>query len=148
MGNKGGNIMKFILVGIYLILSVSGLVFMKLGGNPGTISIKEGTVNFAMNWVSGIGFLFYICSFLLFTRIVIIFDLSYIFPICTGIVQIATLIISYLLFKEDISLYGIVGASLIIIGIIIMNIKVDNKNVAQKENNILKTEVVTNIGNK
>ena len=145
MSNKGGNFMKFILVAIYLILSVSGLVFMKLGGNPGTIAIKEGTINFAMNWISAIGFVFYICSFLLFTRIVIIFDLSYIFPLCTGIVQIATLIISYYVFKENISLYGIIGASLIIVGIIIMNIKVDNKNVAQKENNTLKTEVVTNI---
>ena len=96
---------------------------MKLGGNPGKIGIKEGSINISMDLISGIGFICYIISFLLFTRIVIIFDLSYIFPICTGIVQIATLIASNYIFKEKISTFGIVGVSLIIIGIIVMNIK-------------------------
>jgi small multidrug resistance pump len=100
----------------------------------------------AMNLVSGVGFACYICSFLLFTRIVVIFDLSYIFPICTGVVQIVTLIASYYVFKEKISTYGIIGASLIILGVIIMNIKVETKNatvdnaprVAQEINSNLK----------
>jgi len=81
----------------------------------------------AMNLVSGIGFVCYIGSFLLFTRIVVIFDLSYIFPLCTGIVQVVTLIASYYVFKEKISVYGLIGASLIIIGVIVMNIKFDDK---------------------
>lgn len=133
--------LRYVLVGIYLILSISGLVFMKLGGNPGTLAVKDGNINFGMNIVSAIGFICYIGSFLLFTRIVIIFDLSYIFPICTGIVQVITLVISYYVFKENISLYGIVGASLVIIGIIIMNIKVDNKDVAKEMKNMTKSEI-------
>ncbi|MDD2376433.1 MAG: hypothetical protein PHD15_03635 [Clostridia bacterium] len=76
-----------------------------------------------MNIISGLGFVCYIGSFLLFTRIVVIFDLSYIFPLCTGVVQVITLIASYYIFKEKISMYGIVGASFIIIGVIIMNLK-------------------------
>ena len=115
--------MKVVLVIVYLILTISGLIFMKLGGNPGTLSFKEGALGFSINWISAIGFVCYIMSFLLFTRIVIMFDLSYIFPICTGIVQIVTLIASKLVFKENISVQGIIGASLIIVGIIIMNIK-------------------------
>ena len=59
---------------------------------------------------------------LLFTRMVVIFDLSYIFPIVTGIVQIVTLVASKLVFKEEISMQGIIGACIIIIGIIIMNL--------------------------
>jgi multidrug transporter EmrE-like cation transporter len=114
--------MKFILVGIYLVLTLSGLIFMKLGGNSGTISLNQGTIGFSINWISLIGFICYICSFLLFTRIVIMFDLSYIMPICTGIVQIATLIASKLVFKETIGMQGIIGASIVIIGIIIMNL--------------------------
>ena len=55
-------------------------------------------------------------------KIVIMFDLSYIMPICTGIVQIATLIASKLVFKETIGMQGIIGASIVIIGIIIMNL--------------------------
>lgn len=114
--------MKFLLIGVYLILTVSGLIFMKLGGNSGTFALKEGNIAFSINWISAIGFICYLCSFLLFTKIVIMFDLSYIMPICTGMVQIATLIASKLVFKEVISMQGIIGASIVIIGIIIMNL--------------------------
>jgi drug/metabolite transporter (DMT)-like permease len=127
MDNERGKYMRYLLVGIYLILSISGLIFMKLGGNPGTIAVKDGNINMAMNLISGVGFVCYIGSFLLFTRIVVIFDLSYIFPICTGVVQIITLVASYYVFKEKISIYGLVGASLVIIGVIIMNIKIEDK---------------------
>ena len=116
-------IMKIILVIIYLLLSVSGLVLMKLGGNSGTLAMKEGTITFGINWISAIGFVCYICSFLLFTKIVIMFDLSYIMPLVTGIVQILTLVASYVVFKENISMQGIIGATIIIAGIIIMNFK-------------------------
>jgi len=115
--------MRVVLVVIYLILTVCGLIFMKLGGNPGTLAIKDNNIAMSMNLISGIGFLCYICSFLLFTRIVVMFDLSYIFPLCMGIVQIATLIAAYFVFKENISLQGLIGVSLIIIGIVVMNVK-------------------------
>ena len=114
--------MKYILVVVYLILTISGLIFMKLGGNSGSFSVNQGDVAFTINWISLIGFICYICSFLLFTKIIIIFDLSYILPLCTGIVQIITLIASKLVFKEMISIHGIIGASIIIVGIIIMNL--------------------------
>lgn len=115
--------MKFILVGIYLVLTLAGLILMKKGGNPGTLNINDGEINLGMSIVSMVGFLCYILSFFLFTRIVVMFDLSYIMPICTGIVQILTLVASYSIFKEEISKQGIIGASLVIIGIIIMNFK-------------------------
>lgn len=114
--------MKFLLVGIYLVCTTCGLIFMKLGGNPGAFSFNEGTIGFTMNWISAIGFVSYLISFLLFTRIVVTFDLSYIYPIVTGIVQIITLIASKVIFKENFSIQGIIGASIIIIGIIIMNL--------------------------
>ena len=116
-----GKSMQYLLIGIYLILTVAGLVFMKLGGNPGTLAVKDGTITLGMSIVSGIGFLCYLCSFLLFTRVVIMFDLSYIYPITTGIVQILTLVASATVFKENISVQSIIGASVIILGIIIMN---------------------------
>lgn len=116
--------MKFLLVAIYVILTISGLVLMKKGGNPGSLSVKNGDITFGMNLVSLAGFICYICSFFLFTRIVVMFDLSYIMPICTGIVQVITLVASYFIFKEEISKQGIIGASLVIIGIIVMNFKV------------------------
>lgn len=114
--------MKFILVGIYLILTLSGLIFMKLGGNSGVFSMENSNIVFNINWISLIGLVCYLCSFILFTKIVITFDLSYILPIVTGIVQIATLIASKVIFKETLTTHGIIGASIIIIGIIIMNL--------------------------
>ena len=115
--------MKIVLILIYLALTISGLVLMKKGGNPGTISMNKGDLNFGINAISLLGFICYIGSFLLFTRIVVMFDLSYIMPICTGIVQILTLIASYFVFKEQISKQGIIGAMLVIIGIVVMNFK-------------------------
>lgn len=113
---------KIIFIAVYLVLTVSGIIFMKLGGNPGTLSLKEGTITLGIHWVSAIGFVCYIASFLLFTRLVVMYDLSYIYPIITGIVQILTLIISAIVFKEQINMQAVVGAALIIIGIIVMNL--------------------------
>lgn len=112
---------KIIFIAVYLVLTVAGVVFMKLGGNPGTLALKEGTISLGIHWVSAIGFVCYIASFLLFTRLVVMYDLSYIYPIITGIVQILTLIISAIVFKEQMSVQAVVGAALIIIGIIVMN---------------------------
>lgn len=99
--------MGIVLIIVYLILTTSGLVLMKLGGNAGTVSIKEGTIGLSMHWISAIGFVCYLGSFLLFTKIIVMFDLSYIFPIITGIVQIISLIASKVVFKENISAQAI-----------------------------------------
>lgn len=136
--------MKYILVPIYIVLTISGLVFMKLGGNPGTISFRDGSFAFSMSTVSAIGFICYICSFLLFTRIVVLFDLSFIYPLTTGIVQIVTLIASYFVFKEKISVTGLVGAILVIIGIIVMNIKTPtNSKTVAKNTDLISEKSVT-----
>ncbi len=114
--------MKIVLVCAYLFMTVAGLILMKYGKNPGSIKVENGNINFGVSFISGIGLVCYIISFLLFTRLVIMFDLSYIFPICTGIVQILSLIASKFVFNENLTALSIVGASLIIIGIVVMNI--------------------------
>lgn len=116
-------IMQYILVVIYIALSISGLVLMKLGGNTGSVSVANGDINFGISTVSLVGFICYIGSFLLYTRIVVMFDLSYITPICTGVVQVLTLIASKIIFKENFTTQGIIGATIIIIGVILMNWK-------------------------
>lgn len=123
MDKRRKNIMKIILVIIYLILTVSGLVLMKLGGNSGTISVANKELTFGISLISGLGFICYICSFLLYTKIIMMFDLSYIVPITTGIAQILTLVASYLIFKDEMSIQSVSGAILVIIGILVMNFK-------------------------
>lgn len=112
---------RIIFIVIYLVLTVAGVAFMKLGGNAGTLALKDGTITFGIHWVSALGFVCYIGSFLLFTRIVGMYNLSYIYPIITGIVQILTLVVSAVILKEQMSIQSVIGASLIIIGIVVMN---------------------------
>lgn len=115
--------MQLILVSIYILLSTGGLVLVKLGGNSGTLGISNCTLNFNVNLISAIGLICYICSFLLFTKIISTYDLSYILPICTGVVQVLSLVAAYFIFKERINIYGFIGIASIIAGIILLNIK-------------------------
>lgn len=116
--------MKVVLVIIYLLLTVSGLILMKKGGNAGKIAISSGEFSFNISLVSCLGFVCYICSFLLYTRIVMMFEnLSYITPICTGASQIMIIIASCLILKEKLTGLNIGGAALIIAGVIVMNLK-------------------------
>ena len=115
--------MKFIFIGIYLLLTISGLILMKLGGNSGTIAVANKELTFGISLISALGFICYIASFILYTKIIMMFDLSYIVPITTGIAQILTLVASSVILKEEISTKGIIGACIIIAGIIIMNWK-------------------------
>ena len=119
---------KMILVILYILLTITGLVLMKLGGNTGSILIENMSFSFTMNFIRLIGFISYILSFLLFTNIVVKFDLSYIMPITSGLIQVLTLLSGFFIFNEVISTKGIIGASLVICGIIVMNIKVKKEN--------------------
>jgi len=112
-----------ILVIIYLLFSISGLVLIKLGGNAGTIAIKNNDINLGINIVSAIGLACYIISFLLYTKVVIIFDLSYIVPLCAAITQVLTLVVSKIVFKEEITIQGMIGVVVILVGIFLMNFK-------------------------
>ena len=116
--------MKILMIVLYLIFTVSGLILMKKGGNAGKISISAGEFGFSISWISALGFICYIISFLLFTRIIMMFEnVSYISPICNGIAQVMIMIASWLFLKEQLTGLSIGGAALVIVGVIIMNIK-------------------------
>ena len=84
-------------------------------------------VCYFINWISLLGLISYILSFLLYTRIIVNFNLSFIVPVTAGIVQILTLGFGIILFNETISKLSIIGVTLVIVGIVIMNIKVSKK---------------------
>ncbi len=92
---------------------------MKLGGDSLKISVKN-TLSIGMNWYTFFGFLFYLCSFLLWQKMLVKYDLSIMVPIVTGIVQIVVVLIGYLIFKESINIVSLIGIVLIILGIILM----------------------------
>ena len=113
---------QYLFIAVYILLTTGGLVLMKLGNNAGTIAMQNSTVNFSVNIVSLLGLIIYIISFLMFTKIITSYDLSYIYPIVTGIVQILSLVAAFLIFKEHITWLGIIGIVLVIGGIVVMNI--------------------------
>ena len=118
------DIMRILIIIFYLMFTVSGLILMKKGGNAGKITIGNGEFGFSISWISALGFICYIISFLLFTRIIMMFEnVSYISPICNGIAQACIVIASIIFLKEQFSGATIGGALLIIAGVIIMNLK-------------------------
>ena len=118
--------MKILMIVCYLIFTVSGLILMKKGGNAGKITVGGGEFGFSISWVSLLGFICYIVSFLLYTRIIMMFEsLSFISPICNGISQVMIVLASWLILKEQITGLNIGGAALIIVGVVIMNLKLN-----------------------
>ncbi|MCI8588734.1 MAG: hypothetical protein HFG40_03700 [Bacilli bacterium] len=113
--------MKIVLTVIYICLTTLGIFLMKLGGNSLSLTFHNG-VTFKIGFITFFGFLSYLCSFLLWQRLVITSDLSYIVPITTGIVQLVVLLIGILFFKEQINLVGIIGVIFVILGVILMTI--------------------------
>ena len=114
--------MKYLLTALYIIFTTSGIFCMKSGGDSLQISLKNG-FHFDLGYVTALGFLLYICSFLLWQKLIATYDLSYIVPITTGIVQVIILIFSYIIFKEHISLINLIGILFIISGIVLVSIK-------------------------
>ena len=115
--------MKIISIIIYLCCSVGGLILMKAEANSTAIAMNNGIFNFSMGLKSMLGFILYIMSFLIYTFYIIKqFDLSFIFPIITGITQVLVIVAGVFLFKETMNIYSIIGVIFIIAGITFLNI--------------------------
>lgn len=118
---KMGNI---ILIALYLIFSVSGVVLFKLGTDKGfVVSVSTGVFNLKISLVSILGLICYMCSFLMYMFLIAKFDMSYIVPVTTAIVQVATFILAIVIFKESITVTKVIAIVFIVLGIAIMNIK-------------------------
>lgn len=116
--------MKIISIVIYLLCSVGGLILLKAEANSTTVVVQNEIFNLSIGIKAIIGFILYIASFLIYTFYIIKqFDLSYIFPIITGITQVLVILAGVFLFKETINTYAIIGMFLIVAGITLLNIK-------------------------
>ena len=111
--------MKYLLSIVYIIFTTGGITFMKLGGDSLKINLSQG-FSFSMSWKTFLGFALYLISFLLWQRLIVKYDLSTIVPLVTGIVQIVVLFVGYLLLHEQISCLSIIGALVIVVGIVLM----------------------------
>lgn len=118
---KMGNI---ILIALYLIFTVSGVVLFKLGAGKGfEFSISTGVFNLKISLISILGLICYVCSFLMYMFLIAKYDMSYIVPVTTAIVQVATFVLAIVIFKESLTITKVIAIALIVLGVGIMNIK-------------------------
>lgn len=115
---------KYILCVIYVIFSVSGLTFIKMGSNQEIQNqIYFPIINMSISILSIIGMVCYLISFLLYLGIISKFDLGIIIPLLGGIVNVLILVVSYTVLKERMTLNALAGATIVIVGIFVMNIR-------------------------
>lgn len=126
MNNAKGahNMINIILIVVYIILTIAGVVLFKLGTQKDfLVSIATGVFTLKISLMSIIGLVCYLCSFLMYMFLISKFDLTYIVPVTTGIVQVATFVLAIMIFKESVTVSKVVATGLILIGVILLNIK-------------------------
>lgn len=113
---------QIITLVVYIFFTISGLTLIKLGGVQ-QLTISSGKILLKLDIKTLLGILCYIVSFIVYILLISKFQLSYIMPLTTGLVYIFVLITSVIFLKEKIDISQWVGAGVILIGIIIMNLK-------------------------
>lgn len=126
MNNAKGahKMINIILIVVYIILTIAGVVLFKLGTQKDfLVSIATGVFTLKISLMSIIGLVCYLCSFLMYMLLISKFDLTYIVPVTTGIVQVATFVLAIMIFKESVTISKVVATGLILMGVILLNIK-------------------------
>lgn len=113
--------MKFLLTVVYLLFTTSGMFFMKAGGDSLSLLFSKG-LEFKIGYLSLVGFVCYGISFLLWQKLLVTYDLSYIVPLTMGIIQIITLVIGVAAFQESISWVNVMGVFCIVVGVILVGV--------------------------
>lgn len=113
-----------LLILLYILLSATGLILIKIGFNQfhfETYHLEEYRrfVKYAYHHPEFIlGLLLYIFSFLAWLILLSKKQLTYIFPILTGLGYASIIITSFLFLREEIDLFKIIGIILIGAGIL------------------------------
>jgi small multidrug resistance pump len=113
---------NYILLGVYMVITVAGMIFMKKG-NSFTLASVNGKLVFSTTIIAGIGFILYFCSFIMWTKLLTKFDLSFLVPLTGGICNTALVVLGVLLFHEKLNVYQIIGIAAVIIGVSLLSIK-------------------------
>ena len=111
-----------LLIICYILFSVTGLIFIKMGGNTLNLNLNDNILNFSIGIKSLLGFIFYILSFFLWMLILSKpeIKLSIIVPVVTVIIQTLVIISGVLIFKEKINNIQLLGIFLAILGIVLI----------------------------
>ena len=115
--------MSTLLIIAYVLATSFGLILIKLGSASGApISIIEHSIKFNLNPSIIFGIILYGLSFVLYTYLVSKYDLGFIIPITTALVYSVVFVASYFIFHETFTIIKIAAISLIIFGVILLNL--------------------------
>ena len=116
--------MIYLVLAVYALLSVGGLTLFKLGAQRAmNVSITGTVLSLQISWLSLIGLMMYVCSFLIYMGLVSKIQLSYLTPMSTGIVYTLTIAVAILVFHEPMTTFKLIGILFVLCGVILMNLK-------------------------
>lgn len=123
-GKERKSFMKIFMIVLYLVLTISGLILYKKGtSNDFLINFSNGMLNVKLSWLSIMGLACYLCSFLIYMLILPKYDLTYIMPLMSAFSSISIYVLAILVLKESVTVTGIIGTIVIIIGVLLINWK-------------------------
>jgi multidrug transporter EmrE-like cation transporter len=114
--------MKYILLVVYLLLSSSGLLFIKSGTSNLAVTLGPADLSMQLGYHLLIGFVLYVTSFLLSLWLMKQFALSYLYPIGVGVGNLIICLSSVLIFKEHITGLSWIGILFVCIGAVCINL--------------------------
>ncbi len=116
--------MNNLILYLYVLATSSALIVLKFATKAGApISYIDGKIHLNLNPFTILGLFLYAISFIAYTYLIAKFDLGYIVPIMAAFVYIIVFSASFIIFKEVFTLPKILGISLIVGGLILINIK-------------------------
>ena len=112
----------WLIFAIYVAMSASGLLLIKLGTETSNLALENGIFNIQLAPKLIIGFIVYVCSFLLSVYLIERMKITVFYPTAIGIMLVLTSVLGYFVLKEHIGVAQIVGMVLILAGIIVINV--------------------------
>lgn len=116
--------MANLLILLYVAAASLGLIFVKLGTEHAALPLRfvEGKLYLSFNGFVFAGIFLYGVSFLVYMYLLSRFDLGYIIPLTTALVYTVILCASFFVFHEAFTFIKIVGVTLILAGVILLNL--------------------------
>lgn len=111
-------------IALYVLTTSSALILLKLGSQSGApISIVDGRIALHLTLLNVIGILAYGISFIVYMYLISKYDLGYIIPLATALVYVLIFFASFVIFKESFTFTKVAAITLIVLGLILLNIK-------------------------
>ena len=108
---------------IYVCLSATALTLIKMGlESNSTLLLDKSGFNLSLSWMLVLGAVLYVLSFLLSMIVMKGMNLSIFYPLSAGLIYVVVCVMSILVLKEKPSISQMIGMTVILAGIIVMNL--------------------------